>query len=119
VRPARGQRPPHAELQQRRLERHTRESRYGEYCSFTALVGQLPLDDQVYAADWLADAELAYRWRNYTFAAGAENLFDNSPDRNKVFRDGTTTFTTQSNNGMFTYPSQSPFGMNEGLCIRG
>ena len=90
----------------------TRESRYGEYCSFTALVGLLPLDDQVYAAEWLADAEVAYRWRNYTFAAGAENVFDNFPDRNKVFRDGTTVYTAQSNNGIFTYPSQSPFGMN-------
>lgn len=89
-----------------------RESRYGEYCSFTALVGALPLDDQVYAAEWLADLELAYRWGQYTFAAGAENLFDNFPDRNKVFRDGTTVFTAQSNNGIFTYPSQSPFGMN-------
>jgi iron complex outermembrane receptor protein len=90
----------------------TRESRYGEYCSFTALVGGLPLDDQVYSSEWLADAEIAYRWRQYTFAAGAENVFDNFPDRNKVFRDGTTVFTAQSNNGMFTYPSQSPFGMN-------
>lgn len=89
-----------------------RESRYGEYCSFTALVGTLPLDDQVYSAEWLADAEVAYRWRDYTFAAGAENLFDNFPDRNKVFRDGTTVYTAQSNNGIFTYPSQSPFGMN-------
>jgi iron complex outermembrane recepter protein len=89
-----------------------RESRFGEYCSFTALVGALPLDDQVYAAEWLADLELAYKWGSYTFAAGAENVFDNFPDRNKVFRDGTTVFTAQSNNGMFTYPSQSPFGMN-------
>ena len=89
-----------------------RESRYGEYCSFTALVGNLPLDDQVYAAEWLADLEVAYRWRDYTVAAGAENIFDNFPDRNLVFRPGTQTFTAQSNNGMFTYPSQSPFGMN-------
>jgi iron complex outermembrane receptor protein len=91
-----------------------RESRYGEYCSFTALVGaaQLPLDDQVYSAEWLADLELAYRWNQYTFSAGAENLFDNFPDRNKVFRDGTQVYTAQSNNGIFTYPSQSPFGMN-------
>ncbi len=90
-----------------------REARYGEYCSFTALVGQLPLDDQVYSAEWIADLELSYKWRDYTFAAGAENLFDNFPDRNKVFRDTTPQqFTAQSNNGMFTYPSQSPFGMN-------
>jgi iron complex outermembrane receptor protein len=71
-----------------------------------------PLDDQMYSAEWLADAEVAYRWSRYTFAVGAENIFDQFPDRNKVFRDGTTTFTAQSNNGMFTYPSQSPFGMN-------
>ncbi|HEY0371036.1 MAG TPA: TonB-dependent receptor [Thermoanaerobaculia bacterium] len=90
----------------------TRESRYGEYCSFTALVGTQPLDDQIYSPEWLADLELAYRWGQYTFAAGAENLFDTFPDRNKVFRDGTTAFTAQSNNGIFTYPSQSPFGMN-------
>lgn len=95
-----------------------RESRYGEYCSFTALVGRpaplepAPLDDQVYSAAWLADAEVSYKWNRYTFAVGAENLFDEFPDRNRVFREGTTTFTAQSNNGMFTYPSQSPFGMN-------
>jgi iron complex outermembrane receptor protein len=90
----------------------TRESRYGEYCSFTALVGTLPLDDQVYPAEWLADAEVAYRWNRYTLAVGAENIFDQFPERNRLFREGTTTFTAQSNNGMFTYPSQSPFGMN-------
>jgi iron complex outermembrane receptor protein len=90
----------------------TRESWYGEYCSFTALVGDKPLDDQVFSAEWLADAEIAYRWRQYTFAAGAENLFDNFPDRNKVFRDETTVYTAQSNFGIFTYPSHSPFGMN-------
>lgn len=94
-----------------------RESRYGEYCSFTALVpvtGQAaqPLDDQVYGAQWLADAEVAYRWSRYTFAAGVENLLDRFPDKNRVFRAGTTNFTAQSNFGQFTYPSNSPFGMN-------
>jgi outer membrane receptor protein involved in Fe transport len=52
-----------------------------------------------------ADAELAYRWRNYTFAAGAENLFDNFPDRNLVFREGTTTFTAQSNTACSRTPA--------------
>ena len=93
-----------------------RESYYGEYCSFTALVntpaGPQPLDDQTFSAEWLADLELAYRWRDYSIAIGAENLFDKFPDRNKVFREGTTAFTAQSNFGMFTYPSHSPFGMN-------
>ena len=89
-----------------------RESRYGEYCSFTALVGNQPLDDQDFSAKWLTDLELAYRWRDYSFSVGAENLFDTFPDRNKVFRDGTTNYTAQSNFGIFTYPSHSPFGMN-------
>jgi iron complex outermembrane receptor protein len=84
-----------------------RESRYGEYCSFTIL----PADDQIYEAEWIADLELAYKWNNYTFAAGAENLFDNFPDRNLV-RNANGAFTAQSNNGIFTYPINSPFGMN-------
>ena len=97
-----------------------RQSRYGEFCSFTALVPisgfpePQPVDDQTYSAKWLADLELAYRWRDYKFAVGAENLFDTFPDRNLVFRPGITpaTYTAQSNFGMFTYPSNSPFGMN-------
>ncbi|HEX7150401.1 MAG TPA: TonB-dependent receptor [Thermoanaerobaculia bacterium] len=79
----------------------TRQSRYGEFCSFTLL----PIDDQVYDPTWLADAEVSYRWRDYTFAVGGENLFDAMPDIN---RPG----TPQSNFGIFPYPSQSPFGMN-------
>jgi len=84
-----------------------RESRYGEYCSFTIL----PADDQVYGAAWVADAEVAYHWNRYTFAAGAENLFDKFPDRNLV-RNTNGAFTAQSNNGIFTYPINAPFGMN-------
>jgi iron complex outermembrane recepter protein len=84
-----------------------RESRYGEYCSFTIL----PADDQIYGAEWLGDLELAYKWRQYTFAAGAENIFDTFPDRNLV-RNTNGAFTAQSNNGIFTYPINSPFGMN-------
>lgn len=89
----------------------TRESRYGEFCSFTALVGGQPLDDQIHEAKWLADAEFSYRFSRYTVAIGAENLFDQFPTRNLVRR-STGDFTAQSNNGIFTYPSHSPFGMN-------
>jgi len=84
-----------------------RESRYGEYCSFTIL----PVDDQVYEPEWVADLEVAYKWNDYTFAAGAENIFDNFPDRNMV-RNANGAFTAQSNNGIFTYPINAPFGMN-------
>jgi iron complex outermembrane receptor protein len=78
-----------------------RESRYGEFCSFTLL----PQDDQTYGATWLADLEVAYKWRQYAFALGAENIFDAFPDKN-------FPGTPQGNFGIFTYPSQSPFGMN-------
>lgn len=73
---------------------------------------QLPLDDQTFSAEWLADLEVGYRWQQYTLAVGAENLFDNFPDRTRVFREGTTAFTAPSKLGMFIDPSHSPFGMN-------
>ena len=85
-----------------------RESRYGEFCSLTLL----PVDDQTHAARWLADTELSYRWSRYTFAVGAENLFDQFPAKNRYFRPGTTTLTAQINNGTNTYPINSPFSMN-------
>jgi iron complex outermembrane receptor protein len=84
-----------------------RESRYGDYCSFTIL----PADDQTYGGEWLADVELSYRWHGYTLAVGAENLFDNFPDRNLV-RNANGAFTAQINNGVATYPINTPFGMN-------
>lgn len=42
---------------------------------------------------------------SYTFALGVENVFDAMPDEN-------FPGTPQGNFGIFTYPSQSPFGMN-------
>jgi iron complex outermembrane receptor protein len=74
-------------------------SRYGEFCSFTLN----PSDDQTYAPKWLTDVEVSYRAAGFTLAAGAQNLFDVFPDRN---------ITVNSFNGIQTFPSQSPFGMN-------
>jgi len=84
-----------------RLTTTVRESRYGEFCSFTLL----PQDDQTYGATWVNDLDVSYRWNRYTLAAGVENLFDAFPDKN-------FPGTPQGNFGIFTYPSQSPFGMN-------
>jgi iron complex outermembrane recepter protein len=87
----------------------TREALYGEYCSLTIL----PIDDQTYSSAWVADAEVSYKWSKYTFAVGAENLFDKFPDRNRLFRPGTTTLTQQSGTGgTNSYPINSVFGMN-------
>ncbi len=78
-----------------------RESRYGDFCSFAAVAA----DDQTYAARWLGDVDFAYRWQRYTFGVGAENIFDQFPTKNRLG-------TAQANLGIFTYPSQSPYGMN-------
>jgi len=84
-----------------------RESRYGEFCSASIN----PLDDQTYSPKWLTDLELAYHWSRYTFAVGAENLFDTFPDRN--LRAGTPSGSAQVGSaGVFLYPINSPFGMN-------
>jgi iron complex outermembrane receptor protein len=75
------------------------ESRYGSFCSFTLN----PADDQEYSAKWLTDVEGSYRVGGYLLAVGAGNLFNALPDRNT---------TVNSFNGIQTFPSQSPFGMN-------
>jgi iron complex outermembrane receptor protein len=76
-----------------------RASRYGEYCSFTAL----SRDDQIYGPEWLTDVEVAWTRSRLTVRAGAQNLFDTFPDVN---------IPVNSFNGIQTYPSHSPFGMN-------
>jgi iron complex outermembrane recepter protein len=90
-----------------RLTATFREARYGEFCSFTLL----PIDDQTYGATWVDDIDLSYKLGRYTLAAGVENVFDAFPDRNMI-QNANGQFTPQGNFGIFTYPSQSPFGMN-------
>jgi iron complex outermembrane receptor protein len=75
------------------------EARYGTICSLTLN----PADDQEYGAKWLTDVELSYRLGGYRLAFGAQNLFDVLPDRNTAIN---------SFNGIQTFPSFSPFGMN-------
>jgi iron complex outermembrane receptor protein len=81
-------------------------ARYGEFCSFTLN----PADDQEFGAKWLTDIEASFRTGGYLFAAGVQNLFNVLPDRNT---------TVNSFNGIQTFPSHSPFGMNgRGLYAR-
>ena len=74
-------------------------ARYGEFCSFTLNSA----DDQTYPAKWLTGVEASYRPAGYTLAIGAQNLFNVFPGRNS---------TVNSFNGIQTFPSHSPFGMN-------
>ena len=74
-------------------------SRYGKFCSFTLNA----VDDQTFGAKWLTDLEATYRIREATLGVGVQNLFNVFPDRN---------ITVNSFNGIQTFPSHSPFGMN-------
>jgi len=59
--------------------------------------------DQEYSPKWLTDFEGSYQVAGFRLAVGAQNLFDVFPDRNS---------SVNSFNGIQTFPSQSPFGMN-------
>jgi iron complex outermembrane receptor protein len=74
-------------------------ARFGEFCSFTLN----PADDQDFSPKWLTDVEVSYRVSGYLLGVGAQNLFDVFPDRNTA---------VNSFNGIQTFPSHSPFGMN-------
>ena len=89
-----------ADWRRSRLGANVNLARYGEFCSFTAT----PNLDQTFEPKWLTDAEVSYKIAdNLTLAAGAHNLFNTFPDRNIV---------VNSFNGIQTFPSHSPFGMN-------
>jgi iron complex outermembrane receptor protein len=77
-----------------------RASRYGTYCSIDSAN---PANDQTFSAEWVFDLEVSYRLGRVLVAAGAENLFDNFPDKNKP---------ANFNFGIFTYPRNAPFGFN-------
>jgi iron complex outermembrane recepter protein len=88
------------EWRRRRFGVNVNAARYGEFCSTVSLN---PIDDQEYGAKWLTDVEASFRTAGFTLAAGVQNLFDVFPDRNT---------TVNSFNGIQTFPSGSPFGMN-------
>jgi len=83
-----------------RLGAYVNLARYGAVCS---LITANPADDQEYRARWLTDVEASFRPAGYVLAAGVQNLFNVLPDRNS---------TVNSFNGIQTFPSHSPFGMN-------
>jgi iron complex outermembrane receptor protein len=90
-----------ADWKRRKLGANVNLARYGEFCSATTL---LPIDDQTYGAKWLTDLEANYTLSpGLILGIGAQNIFNVFPDRN---------ITNNSFNGIQTFPSTSPFGMN-------
>ena len=82
-----------------------RVNRFGEVTTTESNTD--PTARQTFAAKWLADVDLSYRFADgFTLHVGANNLFDEYPDR-QVARN--------SFNGIFVYPRRSaPFGFNGG-----
>ncbi|MDV7392203.1 hypothetical protein RZS08_12640, partial [Arthrospira platensis SPKY1] len=78
-----------------------RAIRFGEFTTFNAAN---PARDQEYSGKIITDLEWSIRpATGYVFALGANNLFDIYPDR---------TLQPNSNNGIFQYSGQSPFGFS-------
>ncbi|MDQ5873347.1 MAG: TonB-dependent receptor, partial [Acidobacteriota bacterium] len=96
-----------ADWQKDRIGVLVRTSRYGEYCSFTNPAAF----DQTFSAEWVTDIEIAYTWKPLTFAVGAQNVFDTFPDRN-IGPDANLTGPVGAQEAIFSYPRNSPFGMN-------
>ena len=96
-----------ADWQKDRLGFLVRTNRYGEYCSFTNPAAF----DQTFSDEWVTDVEIAYTWKPLTFAIGAQNVGDNFPDRN-IGPDANAFGPVGAQEAIFTYPRNSPFGMN-------
>jgi iron complex outermembrane receptor protein len=84
-----------------RFGANARAARYGSYCSFS--LGTAGNPDQTFRPEWLVDLEASYRVERFTLALGAQNVFNQLPDRNVALN---------SFNGIQTFPSHAPFGMN-------
>ncbi|RMF61104.1 MAG: TonB-dependent receptor, partial [Calditrichaeota bacterium] len=80
-----------------------RTTRFGEFTTRRNSEAQADRD-QTFGAKWITDLDVSYNVsRNLTFGFGGNNIFDIFPDK---------TIARNSFNGIFPYPSQSPFGFN-------
>ncbi|HRP76836.1 MAG TPA: TonB-dependent receptor [Rhodocyclaceae bacterium] len=78
-------------------------TRYGEY---SVLVGQAPATpnrDQTFGSKWVLDLKTTYRFDNWAFSLGADNVLNEHPDE---------VLFANSNGGQFPYNSTSPFGFS-------
>jgi iron complex outermembrane receptor protein len=84
------------------LNVNLRTTRYG---GFTVLA-DLPSQDRHFTAKWITDLEVSYKvLENVTVAAGANNLFNEYPDKNGIYNPAL---------GSGQYPGTSPFGFTGG-----
>ncbi|ESK40175.1 hypothetical protein P256_00615 [Acinetobacter nectaris CIP 110549] len=76
-------------------------TRYG---SFTTYSNSGPAFDQKYSANWLLDLALSYKYNNWKFELGGDNITNVYPDKDIT--------TAGSTGGSIQYSLFSPFGAN-------
>jgi iron complex outermembrane receptor protein len=74
-------------------------SRYGKF----TVLNTNPVNDQTFAAKWVLDLATDYALDNWTFTLGADNVFNEYPDK---------VIAANSTSGILPYSSTSPFGFN-------
>jgi len=85
-----------------KLNVNLRSTRYGKY----TVIADLPINDRSFGAKWITDLEVSYKvLDNVTVAAGANNLFNEYPDKNGLYNAAT---------GSGQFPGTSPFGFTGG-----
>lgn len=85
-----------------KLNVNLRSTRYGKY----TVVADLPAQDRSYGAKWITDLEVSYKvLDSVTLAAGANNLFNEYPDKNGIYNAAL---------GSGQFPGTSPFGFTGG-----
>ncbi|WP_332773863.1 TonB-dependent receptor plug domain-containing protein [Phenylobacterium sp.] len=85
-----------------KLNVNLRSTRYGKF----TVIADLPAQDRSYGAKWITDLEVSYKVLDQvTLAAGANNLFNEYPDKNGIYNAAT---------GSGHFPGTSPFGFTGG-----
>ena len=86
----------------RKVNVNIRSTRYGSY----TVVADLVSNDRFFGAKWITDMEVSYKLPyNLTIAIGANNIFNEYPDKNGIYNPAT---------GSGQFPGTSPFGFTGG-----
>jgi iron complex outermembrane recepter protein len=74
-------------------------TRYGEFTVRNAN----PVQDQTFGAKWTLDLSASYKFEQWKFTLGGDNVLDAYPDE---------VLFANSNSGQIPYSNSSPFGFN-------
>jgi len=100
-----------AAYERKAFEITARTQRFGEVTVEQPILNPQP-PGQTFSAKWIADASVGYTFINrLKLTVGADNIFDVYPDENSDRGNG-TTYSGNSNFGIFPYNGISPFGFN-------